>query len=124
MNVGVGFRTVSNTVSRDFTVVSNSGSGIQLPHFEWRLDAFRSQQIANPVVEVVISLINECCGVILRGIIKHSSAVSKHHPHCAAPWFRFTLFEIETCWSYNNEMCTRQVDGVDLYHVVFGVNTR
>ena len=74
MNVGVGFRMVSNAVSSDFNALSNSGSGIQLPHFEWRLDAVRLQQIASPVVEVVISVINEGCSVILESIICHSSA--------------------------------------------------
>jgi len=75
VNVGVGFRMVSNTVSSYFNAVSNRGSGIQLPHFEWRLDAFRLQQIASPLVEVVISLINEGCVVILWSTIQHSSAV-------------------------------------------------
>lgn len=64
VNVGLGFRMVSNMVSTDLNSVSNSGSGIQLPHFEWRLDAFRLQQIACPVFEVLISLINEPFGVI------------------------------------------------------------
>jgi hypothetical protein len=75
VNVAVGFRMVSNMVSSDFSAVSNIGSGIQLPHFEWRLDAFRLQQIASPVVDVVISLINERFGIILRSIIKHGSTV-------------------------------------------------
>jgi len=66
--VGVGFRRVFNTVSSDFNAVSNSGSGIQLPRFEWRLDAFRLHQIASPVAEVVISLINEGCVVIFGAL--------------------------------------------------------
>jgi hypothetical protein len=64
VNVAVGFRMVSNMVYSDLNAVSNSGSGIQLPHFEWRLDAFRLQQIACPVLEVLISLINERFGIL------------------------------------------------------------
>jgi hypothetical protein len=39
-------------------------------------------------------------------------------------WFRFTLFEIETNCSYNDEIYKRQVDGVNLYHVWFCLNAR
>jgi hypothetical protein len=43
VSVDADFRMDSNAVSSNFNALSNSGSGIQLPHFEWRLDAFRLQ---------------------------------------------------------------------------------
>jgi hypothetical protein len=62
-------------VFSNFNAVANIGSEIQLPHFEWRLDAFRLQHNASPVVEVVISLTNERFGIIFLNIVKCNSAV-------------------------------------------------
>jgi hypothetical protein len=53
----------------NFNAVANIGSGIQLPHFEWRLGAFRLQHI----VEVVISLISERFRIILWNTVHCSS---------------------------------------------------
>jgi hypothetical protein len=62
-------------VSSNFNAVANIGSGIQLPHFEWRLDAFRLEHNASPAVEVVISLTNERFGVIFLSTVKCNSTV-------------------------------------------------
>lgn len=62
-------------VSNNFNAVANIESGIQLPHFEWRLGAFRLQHNTSLIVDAVISLINGRFGIILQSSLKYSSTV-------------------------------------------------
>jgi hypothetical protein len=71
-----GFQNVDFTMVPSYSnAVANIGSGIQLPHCEWRLGAFRLQHNTNRIVEVVISVISGRSGVIARRSVDYRSAV-------------------------------------------------